>query len=208
MRNKKVLYPYGTRTGGRKVNNNKTSKLTFMGVMLALTIVFVLVTALPNISFSMAVVMFIPTILTGIVYGPLSGAIMGGCAGLATLLRALLMPLVPTDAFFINPLVSIVPRIFIGIAAAYTFFLLNKKLKVSSIISSAIAAGIATLVNTLLVVGALYLVFGQTMVDTMGMGFMAALVVLFTSNGIVEVIASVIIVPIIYSAYLRYAKMK
>jgi len=191
-----------------KSNVNKTNRLTFMGVMFALTIVLVLTSSLPNIAISIAVFIFLPTIVTGLVYGPVSGGIMGGCAGLATLLRSLLMPLSPFDYFFINPLVSVVPRIFIGVVASYTFVLLHNKLKANNVLSSSVAGAMAMLTNTLLVVGALYLVNGQTMVQTMGMGFALAFVTLFTTNGIIELIAAAIIVPIIYGAYSRYSRMK
>ena len=99
----------------------KTGKLTFLGVMLALTIVFVAMTAIPTTSASMALLIFLPTIITSIIHGPKSGAVMGFMAGLATLLRALLAPASPLDYLFLNPLVAILPRIFIGIVPYYVF---------------------------------------------------------------------------------------
>ena len=60
--------------------NSKTGKLTFMGVMLALTIVFVALTAIPTTSASMALLIFLPTIVTSIIKGPNSGAVMGAFA--------------------------------------------------------------------------------------------------------------------------------
>ncbi|MFZ7131002.1 MAG: ECF transporter S component [Eubacteriales bacterium] len=185
-----------------------TSKLTFMGVMLALTILFVVATVIPNLAISIAVVIFLPTILTGIVLGPVSGGFIGFCAGLATLLRALLLPMSPFDVFFINPLVSILPRIFIGIVAYYSFILVQKVIH-NNIISSSIAGGVGMITNTFLVVGMLYIVFGQTMVDAMeGMAFLSALGFLFTTNGVIEMITAIIIVPVVYGAYLRYSKMR
>ena len=184
-----------------------TSKLTFMGVMLALTIIFVMITAMPNITFSMAVVMFIPTILTGIILGPAAGGIMGFFAGMSTLLRALLLPVSPTDVFFINPLVSVIPRVLVGIAAYYVFILVSKITKQNTIASS-FAGAISMFINTIGVIGMLYIVFGQTMVDTMGSGFVAALGAIFLSNGIIEMTVALIVVPIVYSAYTRYLKMR
>jgi len=99
--------------------NNKTGKLTFMGVMLALTITFVAVTAIPTASASMALLIFLPTIITSIIQGPKSGAVMGAMAGFATLLRALLAPASPLDYLFLNPLVAVLPRIFIGVVPYY-----------------------------------------------------------------------------------------
>jgi uncharacterized membrane protein len=120
--------------GGNKMKDilNNTRKLTFLGVMLALTIAFVAITALPTASASMALLIFIPTIVTSIVMGPKAGALMGFCAGVTTLLRGLLAPLSPFDLFFINPLVSVLPRIFIGVVPYYIYKLLNALFKNSS----------------------------------------------------------------------------
>ncbi|MPW27177.1 ECF transporter S component [Alkalibaculum sp. M08DMB] len=189
-------------------NINKTTRLTFMGVMLALTVIFVFATVLPSFAVSIALVLFLPTLLTGIIYGPTSGAIMGACAGAATLLRALFFPLSPFDYFFINPLVSVLPRIFIGVVAYYVFALLRDKLKANHIISVAIGASMGTLTNTVLVVGMLYLVNGEIMVEAMGMGFIVGLGTLFLANGIIEIVATAIVVPIVYETYTRYLKTK
>lgn len=186
-----------------------TGRLTFMGVMLAMTIIFVMATVIPSFTVSVAVAMFLPTILTGIVLGPAAGGIMGLLAGTATLLRALLLPLSPFDYFFIHPLVSIFPRIFIGIASYYAFTLMKKGFKTNDTISSSIAAAAGMLTNTLLVIGMLYVVYGQKMVEAMGgMSFVAALGAIFMSNGLIEVISAMIIIPVIYRVYVRYTKMK
>ena len=77
-----------------------TRKLTFLGVMLALTIAFVAITAIPSpTATTMAWFMFIPTIVTSIVMGPKAGALMGFCAGTATLMRDCLPPFHPLMYF-------------------------------------------------------------------------------------------------------------
>lgn len=188
---------------------SETSKLTFMGVMLALTIVFILMTMVPNpTSLNIAVLLFLPTILTAVIYGPKSGATLGLCAGTASLLRALLMPNSPLDPFLINPLVSVVPRICIGLVAAFIFDILYKKLKINRMVSSSIAAGLAMLTNTLLVIGSLYLLYGQRVSEIVGAGFTVFLGAIFLSNGLVELVAAAIIIPLIYGAYVRYNKIK
>src|SRR5665648_56351 len=136
-----------------------THKLTFLGVMLALTITFVAITAIPTASASMALFIFIPTIVTGIILGPKAGALMGFFAGITTLLRALLAPLSPFDYFFINPLVSVLPRIFIGVVSAYVYRILNKILKKFSQgekLSILIAGASGAITNTALVMTMLY----------------------------------------------------
>ena len=80
--------------------NLKTRKLTFLGVMLSLTIVFVALTVIPTTSASMALLIFLPTIITSIIYGPKTGALMGALSGTVTLLRALFYPASPLDYLF------------------------------------------------------------------------------------------------------------
>ena len=113
--------------------NLQTGKLTFMGVMLALTVVFVALTAIPTTSASMALFIFLPTIVTSIVHGPKSGAVMGFLAGTVTLLRALLAPASPLDYLFINPLVSVLPRIFIGVVPYFIYVVIKKIIKSKTI---------------------------------------------------------------------------
>jgi uncharacterized membrane protein len=186
---------------------SSTGRLTFMAIMLAMTIVFVMATVIPNFAVSMAVAMFLPTILTGIVLGAKEGMVMGALAGALTLFRALFLPLSPFDYFFINPLVSVFPRIFIGVAATVAFYLFNVKLKVPEIISASISGAFAMFTNTVLVVTMLYVVHGQNMIDAMGgMGLVTALGVLFASNGLIEMISAALIVPILYRVFIQYSR--
>src|SRR5660397_99230 len=149
--------------GGNKMKSifSETRKLTFLGVMLALTIVFVAVTAIPTASATMALLIFIPTIITSIAVGPKAGALMGFLAGATTMLRAIIAPLNPFDVLFINPLVSILPRIFIGI----TPFLIYKIIKgltkneTSDKFAILLAGATGAITNTALVMTMLYIIY-------------------------------------------------
>mgnify|MGYP000985128310 CR=1 FL=1 len=85
---------------------------------------------------------------------------------------------------------------------------LHRKLKVNRIVSSSIAAGFGMFTNTLLVIGSLYLLYGQGVTGILGAGFVVALGAIFLSNGLLELAVAAIIIPIIYSAYSRYNKIK
>lgn len=170
--------------------NFETRKLTFLGVMLSLTIVFVALTAIPTASASMALLIFLPTIITSIVYGPKSGAIMGAMAGTATLLRALLAPASPLDYLFLNPLVSILPRIFVGVIPYYVNALLGKIIK-SKPVNLLIAGISGALTNTALVILMLYIVYSEEVVRMstefgMGTTFAAFAIFLVTTSALVE----------------------
>jgi len=68
------------------------------------------------------------------------------------LIKAATAPQGPIDAFFVNPLVSVLPRLLIGLAAWAVFGAFRGKLQAAA----AVAAGIAgSLANSVFVLGAL-----------------------------------------------------
>lgn len=72
-----------------------------------------------------ATIMHIPVIIGAIVEGPLVGITVGFIFGATSLLKALTMPTITSFAF-INPLVSILPRMLIGVIAYYVYKLTIK----------------------------------------------------------------------------------
>lgn len=168
----------------------KTSKLTFLGVMLALTIVFVALTAVPTTSASMALLIFLPTIITSIIHGPRSGAAMGFLAGLVTLLRALLAPASPLDYLFLNPLVAILPRIFVGVVPYFVYNIFKKLIKSKSV-SLLIAGASGAITNTALVIASLYLIYNDEIVKMstefgIGTTFAAFAIFLVSTSALIE----------------------
>lgn len=71
-----------------------------------------------------ATIMHIPVIIGAIVGGPIVGAFVGLIFGLSSLFNAITKPTVVSFAF-LNPLVSVVPRILIGLGTAYIYRWLN-----------------------------------------------------------------------------------
>ncbi|WP_312699993.1 ECF transporter S component [Sedimentibacter sp.] len=183
----------------RKTN---TGKLTFMGVMLALTIIFVMVTAVPGASATIAFFMFIPTIITSIIYGPKLGAAMGFLAGLTTLIRAYTAPLSPFDYFFQNPLIAILPRTFIGVIPYFVYVGINKLFKsgMAENLSVVLAGAFGAITNTVLVVLALYFVYGSKIINDYGLAnsIIAFFVGIAGVNGIIEAItAGILTLPVV-----------
>lgn len=96
----------------------------------------------PNLSGN-ATIMHVPAILGGILEGPVVGALVGLIFGVFSFLNAGI-PL------FADPLVAILPRIFIGVTAAYTYLGLKK---VNKLLALIVGAAVGTLTNTVLVLG-------------------------------------------------------
>ncbi len=68
-----------------------------------------------------ATTMHLPTILAGVLEGPLAGAMVGFIFGAFSFWRAQLSPNPVVKLMFSDPLVAFLPRILIGVVAAYTF---------------------------------------------------------------------------------------
>ena len=64
-----------------------------------------------------ATTMHIPVIIGAVLEGPVVGALIGLVFGVTSLIRAAVAPNGPIDPLFINPLLSVLPRLFIGPAA-------------------------------------------------------------------------------------------
>lgn len=67
-----------------------------------------------------ATIMHIPVIIGAILEGPIVGALVGLIFGLFSIFQALTNP-TPVSFVFLNPLVSVVPRVLIGIISYYVF---------------------------------------------------------------------------------------
>ena len=143
----------------------------------------------------------VTVIIAAIVLGPMDGAIIGGVWGILTWVRAFVAPSSPlAPLVFVNPLVSVFPRIMIGFFAGYTFILLYRLFK--SKYGAAIgAAVIGTLTNTGLVLSFIYLFYRTPAVaQTYGVNvnhLLIALETIMATNGLAELILASIVVPMV-----------
>lgn len=144
----------------------------------------------------------IPVILCAVVLGWKYGILIGGVWGVTCLVKAFLEPL-PGNVPFQNPLISVAPRIVVGLVAAAVFALLASKTKMNKRISAGIAAVCGTLTNTVLVLGALA-AFGALGDTTVADTVKLIIETLVAVNGIIELAAAVVIVPLLYSAVSHY----
>ncbi len=72
-----------------------------------------------------ATIMHIPVIIGAIVEGPLVGGLVGLIFGLFSMFQAATNP-TPVSFVFLNPVVSVLPRILIGVISYYVYELLNR----------------------------------------------------------------------------------
>lgn len=95
-------------------------------------------------------VMHVPAIVGAVLEGPVVGAIVGGIFGVTSLIKAATAPQGPVDVFFVNPLVSVLPRILVGVVAWAVFRAFRGK---KTVLASAFAGVIGSLTNSVLVLG-------------------------------------------------------
>jgi Predicted membrane protein len=103
------------------------------------------------------------------------------------------------SAWWINPLISVVPRIFVGLVAGLVFMALRKK--IALVPSAALAALAGSLTNTVLVLTALNLFSDMVKWDFFEQ-FKQFFVAIISINGGIELVAAIIIAPVLATAVL------
>lgn len=185
-------------------------KIAITGAFCALTIVLG-ITRWGFISLSPAVsltIMHIPVILATLIGGLVPGIGTGFVFGIFSIIQAAMSPSGILDPLFVNPLVSVLPRMLIAVVTwgfAKLFCLIPKMPK---IVSGAIASFFGSLANTVLVIGALYILYHSKMLEAMGnLGYIAGLAVLMP-NALLEAAAAVIITAAVLSGIYVSGKKK
>ncbi len=158
-------------------------------------------------------IMHIPTILATLTAGLVPGLCTGLIFGVSSLIKAATSGNA-TNVFFVNPLVSVLPRVLFPIAVWGFFKLLNLIPHMPKTVSGGIAAAAGTVVHTLLVLGALVIFYGKDLGLEKGEmlgGFFAFVAATLASNGLWEIISatvlSVIVLGAIYGINARKSKI-
>ena len=180
--------------------NLSTTKVALYGVLSALMFVFLLVETYVFTAFLGAftpAILTLPLAVSLSVYSDKKGMFVGGTIfGCCSFFLAVII----SNPVFINPLVSILPRIFIGVIAYFVYFVLKKFFKnsqnvfLSETLPLSIAGAFGILTNTVCTIFMMFL-FKAT-------GIEAVLSVVMSINFVAEVIGAVILVP----TYVRVLK--
>ena len=105
-----------------------------------------------------ATIMHVPVIIGAIIEGPAVGLALGFIFGVFSMIQAVIAPTI-VSFVFLDPLVAILPRLLIGLSAYYVY----KATK-----SSLASAAVATLTNTIGVLGMVYILHGVQFVEALG----------------------------------------
>ncbi len=170
--------------------HQRTRKIVITGVLSAISI-FLGVTRLgfiPWISGASLTIMQVPVIIGAVLEGPVVGLGIGFIFGVFSLIQAAVAPTGPTDVWFTNPLLSIMPRLFIG-PVSWLIFRGLKRWKIPALIAAGIGG---SLTNTALVLG---------MIGLLGYVPWQAMLAIILANGLPEAAASAILVVAVVSIW-------
>ena len=187
-----------------KKNNSKARQIAFYGVISALMFVFLLI---ETYLFAFAFGNFTPAILTLpfaialSLYNEKSKAWLGGTVfGCCSFFLAIII----ANAVFINPLISILPRVLIGVVAYFVYWIFSKVFKnvknnfVKNVLPFSIAGVFGVLTNTVFTITAMW-AFDVT-------GLSSVMTVIISFNFLAEVIGAAILLPIYIKTLKRVEK--
>ncbi|WP_461207513.1 ECF transporter S component [Clostridium sp. DL1XJH146] len=152
-----------------------------------------------------ATIMHIPVIIGAVIEGPVVGAMVGLIFGIFSIFQAISNPTI-LSYIFMNPLVSVLPRVLIGIIAYYIYKIIPVK---NEGIKAGIAGAIGTLVNTVGVLTMMYLLYGASYAETIGIDTALAgktIIGIGVANGIPEVIIATLITSAVVVAIKKIRK--
>lgn len=155
-----------------------------------------------------ATTVHIPVIIGAVLLGPSAGAILGAVFGICSLISNTMAPTLLSFAFSPFMSTSGIPgavkaiwisvgcRILIGVAAGW-LWILFMKLKVNQLLALPMVGFIGSMVNTVTVMGSIYLLFAQQYADAKDVAVSAVWGLIMgtvTASGIPEAIAAAILV--------------
>ena len=178
------------------MKNKSIQTITISAIVIA---IIALMTFVPNIGYIVIpgtpisiCSIHIIVILVAMIFGWKEAAIAGLAFGGLCLLKAVVMPTSPSDSLFINPCVSVLPRILFGFFAGLIFDYFRRIRNVGTrTVMYVIGAVFSTIIHTTLVLGALWL-FNR---DAFGNPFILIVATVISLNGLIEVVAAGIIAP-------------
>ncbi len=161
------------------------------------------------LGFMNATTMHIPVILGACLLGPKMGGVLGAVFGVTSVVRATITPnltsFVFTPFYSFSPefsgnwtslIVAIVPRVLIGVIAGLVFQLIMRVSRDKQAIALPVAGFIGSMVNTIGVMGLIYLLFGEQYAAAGGQSFDLLLKVIMgvvCINGVPEALIAAVL---------------
>lgn len=187
-----------------------TKTLTVTAVMVALTLILAFtpigMIRLPLVSITIA---HVPAIIAALVLGLSEGFVVALTFGFSSLFLAISAPGSILDPFFVNPLISVLPRALIPVTAYFTYKGLHKALKnlrQGENIAIILAAVVGNLTNTFGVYFMLYIIYAQQIFEKSGKPALSLILTAISTTTLYKTIGVVLIIFPIVKALQRFQR--
>jgi uncharacterized membrane protein len=170
----------------------------------------IIMTYIPNLGyittgfFSITIV-HIPVIIGAILTGPIGGLVLGVTWGVTSWHYATTLGTIEA-AIFVNPLVSILPRILVGLIISYSSLGL-KKLSRFDFARNLVVSILGALSNTVLVLSAIFL-FASSGLVTFNQGLAYIFTFVISLNGSLEILSAGLLAPTVLKALSKASLVK
>jgi uncharacterized membrane protein len=159
------------------------------------------ITITPAISFTL---LHIPVLFAGLLFGWKGGLAYGTLFGVLSFIRALVNPASPIDSLFVNPLISVLPRIIFGLLVGI-FLDLSQRIshKVLNKAYLSISSFLLTIIHSVIVLFSLGQFEGPSVLTIFNGAFSsywAFMSLVILTNGLWEAIIAAILIPILAKA--------
>ena len=186
------------------MRKQKISRLALLALFVAIEIILV-ITPLGYIQIGtlQPTTCHVPVILAALLLGKTEGAIMGLVFGLSSMIYGTVVPS-PASLFFspfysgniLSGVVAVVPRIIFGFLAGWLNEVLLKA-KFNDHLRVILTAVLATVAHTIMVLGLIYVFFGELYASTFGLDYSTLLktfvLTLFSTNCLFEILLAALI---------------
>ena len=189
------------------MNKSMIRTMTVTSLMIAITIIMTFTPMgtipLPIVSVT---IMFLPAIITVMLEGFLPGFTVATTAGIASMVRAYIMPTGILFPFIQNPLVSVVPRMIIAVVVFFVFQALIST-KVPRPVAIGIAAAAGSITNTVGFLGMMWIIYAaplhaavMSIPGTPHVSVWAFMLSIVTTNAVMEIVVNTIIATLVVVA--------
>lgn len=201
----------------KKTTTGELVKVSFFVAIIVLMAVTPFLGYIP-LGFTRATIIHIPVIIGSIILGPRYGGFLGFVFGLTSLINNTLNPTLTSFVFtpfyslgtysgnFWSLVIVFLPRILVGIIPYYIYKGM-KKIKNNNVLALSVAGVGGSLTNTILVMGFIYLFFGQSYAAAKNIPvstLYSLILSVIAINGIPEAILAGILTAAIGKALLKY----
>lgn len=188
--------------------NQKTRNLVYYAMI---TAIIILMSVVPFLGFIQIppiaiTLVHIPVIIGAMLFGWKAGILFGAVFGLSSLFVAITRG-AATDLLFINPLVSVVPRVIFG-ALIYPIYRLFERIQASEALSIGLTALVSSFIHSVLVLTAIFLLLLQMNTgEAPSAVFQTILAAVLSVNVTLEaVVSAVVAIPLVKAIRTNFKK--